>query len=408
MLRLAPVALLALSCVALLAPRGAETVPLYAARAGMMCESCHFDPNGGGPRNEFGFMYARQRHEIVPEAEGSPWTSLELTNRVGDSMPLYVGVNHRFMLLGNTSLESDSLDRLGFFNMENALHLTFKPHDRLALVYTRDGFNAASSSQEAFGMISGFPWNGYLKAGRIRAPFGLRMDDHTVATRNAFLDFANGEVFLPYDPRNSDMGLEYGMEKSGVFGRAAWLNGDTSPFGQPNNRAQTVVAKLGYNHARYQGAISFYDDFHDGFDFSSFPPGTVGERSTRWGYYGMTHWKQFALLGEVAGGTDKFLDPLGSGGQAERNSFAGWVELDYAPSRTWNLRLRYDQLVYERSPDIALRDANTHERWALEGEIVPVPFAQIRWTLRHIDHKDNDAYGFEDEDQAYVQFHFSY
>ena len=408
LIRLVPAVLLALCAVALLAPRGAQTVPLYSARTGLMCESCHFDPNGGGPRNDFGFMFARQRHDITPEPEGSPWADLALTNKIGDTMPVYIGVNQRFMLLATSSVESDSLDRLGFFNMENALHLTFKPHERLALVYTRDGFNSASSSQEAFGMISGFGWNGYLKAGRIRTPFGLRMDDHTVATRNAFLDFGNGERFLPYDPRHPDMGVEYGIEKSGVFGRAAWLNGDTSPFGQPNNVAQTFAGKLGYHHAMAEAALSFYDDFHQEFDFSTFPAGLTGARSTRWSAYAMTHWSQFALLGEVGAGTDRFPDPFGSGGSAERNSLAGWVELDWAPSRTWNVRVRYDQFVYDRATDTAVRDAGTHSRYALEGEVVPVPFAELRWTLRRIDHEDELAYGYEDESQAYLQFHFTY
>ena len=43
--------------------------------------------------------------------------------------------------------------------------------------------------------------------------------------------------------------------------------------------------------------------------------------------------------------------------------------------------------------------------------LVPVPFAEIRWTLRYIDHRaDQDPLGveIEDEKQAYVQFHFSY
>ena len=55
-------------------------------------------------------------------------------------------------------------------------------------MYRRDAFNDAVLAQDAFGMISGFPLDGYVKAGRFRSPYGLRMDDHTVATREGFLN----------------------------------------------------------------------------------------------------------------------------------------------------------------------------------------------------------------------------
>lgn len=382
------------------APRGGDTVPLFAAREGLMCGTCHFDPNGGGPRNDFGFAYARNEHSIQPHPEGSPWADLSVVNRVGDNFPLYVGINHRFMLLANTTVNSDSLDRFGFFNMENALHLTFQPHERLTLVYTRDGFNERSSSQDAFGMITGFPMNGYFKAGRFRPPFGLRMDDHTVATRNSFLDFQTQASFLPYDPRNPDMGYEVGGEAGQMFARLALTDGGTSPLSQVNTNAQAVTAKLGVNHPWYQGGVSFYDDFHREADFSLPPfPASLGVRATRWGYYGLTHYGPFSALGEVAAGTDQGLTG------AKTNRLASFIELNYTPRRTMNFRVRYDRLELDRSPNAAIRDANTYDRYALEGEWLPVPFAELRWTLRMVSPKDE---ALEDERQAYVQFHFAY
>jgi hypothetical protein len=165
LLRLAPLLLLTASLAALLSPRGARTVPLYAARTGLMCQTCHFDPNGGGPRNEFGFAYEMKRHSLEPEPDSTAWSDLALTNRVSESLPLYVGLDQRFMALANSSTHEDSLDRAGFYNMENAFYLTFQPHAMLTLVYARDGFNEGSSTKDAFGMISGLPVNGYLKAG---------------------------------------------------------------------------------------------------------------------------------------------------------------------------------------------------------------------------------------------------
>jgi len=432
LLRAVPAVLLLVSLATLLPARRGQTVPLYAGRTGLMCQNCHFDPNGGGARNEFGFAFAKNRHAIEPEGEASPWKDLTLTNRVGDTFPLYFGVNQRFMAIANTTLHSDSLDRAGFYNMENALHLTFQPHPRLTLVYTRDGFDGGSSTKESFGMLSGFPLGGYLKAGRFRTPFGLRMDDHTVGTRNGFLDFfdpvsASGNfayndsvkrAFLPYDPRQSDMGLEYGVDWNGAFARAAITNGDGHPlFGGGNPYASAKTLKLGYNRAGYQGAISIVDDFRR-FDGAGFVSPFDVKRATRWGYYGLVSRGPVAVLGEVAAGTDEYVPAVAGHASGPRsNSLAWWAEIDYAPVRQANVRLRYDRMNLDRGhPDPYLRELNQHSRMALEAEWVPVPFAELRWTLRKIDHdgsefRDNGLGGkvaIEDETQTYLQFHFTY
>lgn len=391
--RAIPLLLLALSLVFLVAPRSGQTVPLYAARTGLMCETCHFDPNGGGPRNEFGFAFAKNRHMIAGEDSTSRWKDLTLTNRVGENMPVYFGVNQRFMLLANQHQRVESIERLAFFNMENGIHFAFQPHDMLTLVYTLDGFAQGPDnlvrSKEAFGLIGSAAQGAYVKAGRFRVPFGLRLDDHTVATRNGFGDLGTGGPFLPYDPRKPDMGVELGVGHRGWFGRAALTNG-TSSYVSADPYMNATTAKLGYNTSRYQGAISYYEQ------------GGAGSvaRSSRWGYYGMTHYGPFVVLGEAAAGQD--IDRTTG---ATRRLLASFIELDYAPARWMNLRARYDRAELDRGGDGPTQLASTFDRYALEGEFVPVPFAELRWTARYIDPKDPAA---DDEKQAYLQFHFSY
>ena len=412
LVRAIPFLLVCLPFAALLAPRGAGTVPLFATRTGLACGSCHFDPNGGGPRNEFGFAFAKKRHSLEEEEEGSPFKDLTLTNRVGENMPVYFGVNQRFMLLTNSQAKDDSLDRFAFFGMESAIHIAFQPHPRLTLVYTNDVFgstpnNTTARPKEAFGMFTGLPLDGYVKAGRFRLPFGLRMDDHTVATRVGFLDFV-GAPFLPYDPRQTDMGIELGAERQGFFGRASYTNGRANVAGA-DPYAETKVLKLGHRRPAFEAAASIYDDY------AKTRPGVglpIDMRQTRWGLYGLTHWREFALLGEVAAGTDQ--GAAGGTGLIpyvetfKTNSLAWWAEIDYAVSRSLNLRTRFDTIVSDRSSDPAVRDANTFSRWALEGEWVPVPFAELRGTLRHIDYKEDQGPGLDNENQLYLQFHFSY
>lgn len=388
------------SLITLVTARRGGTVPLFAAQTGLACGSCHFDPNGGGPRNEFGFGFAKNRHRIEPE-EGKPWSDVTLVNRVGENLPLYVGLDHRLMLLANDTEVLPRLDRVGFYNMENALHLAFQPFSMLTMVYTRDGFDQGSKSQDAFGMISGGPLASYLKVGRFRTPFGLRMDDHTVGTRNGFLDFLvltgrGSPRYLPYDPRNPDMGIEVGAEKSGFFGRASYTNGESHPLFSTTSRAQAKTAKLGYVSPMFQGAVSFYDDFRDGVNssFSQLP-----FRATRWSAYGMGRAGPVSATVEVGAGTDEFR--VGSD-ESKNNVDAGFAELDWTPARWINLRARYDRLNVG-SDGITPEDV-IFNRYAFETEWAPVPFAELRATVRQIEEKN----GPYEETQGYLQFHFSY
>ena len=397
--------------LSLLRPGASTGLPLYAARQGLMCSSCHFDPNGGGPRNDFGFAYARNRHSLVADTSGQ-WKDLNLVNRVSDAMPVYFGVNQRFMLLSNARATQNPAERAGFFNMENALYVTFQPHPRLTLVYSRDAFNDLTLAQDEFGMISGFPLDGYIKAGRFRTPFGLRMDDHTVATRAGFLNLTGGppQSFLPFDPRFPDEGVEIGGDHGNWFGRASYTNGYANPLGG-QTFAQTTTAKLGYNRPGYQGGVSIYDDYEK---TGLFP----FRRATRWGYYALLHWRQLQFIGEAGAGTDQHAphDPRGHA----TNVLAGFGETDWTPNKAVNLRVRYDLLELDRDATLQQRsdgstvstsDLNTWDRWGIEGEFLPVPFAELRWAFRLIvPRADRDLSGAElmHERQGYLQFHFSY
>src|SRR5512134_741885 len=88
-------ALVALSlALALFGARPGFPLPTYAARTGLECRGCHFDPNGGGPRNAFGFLYEKQRHDLAPDPD-STWAALPTSNVIGDV--LSVGTNTRML-----------------------------------------------------------------------------------------------------------------------------------------------------------------------------------------------------------------------------------------------------------------------------------------------------------------------
>jgi len=382
-----------------------ETTPLYAARQGLACANCHFDPNGGGPRNAFGFAFAKNRHSTDSDTSGM-FKDLDLTNRVSEQLPLYFGVNQRLMALADDrSNPPEGLDGFGFYDMESALHLAFQPHPRLTLVYTHDGFrHDARVTREAWGMI-GLGNDYYLRAGLFRVPFGLRFDDHTVASRNGFLDFqAPGASALPYDPRFADQGLELGGSRGEFSGRVAFTNGNSDVLGGSSTHAQTVSGKLVYTEPDYSVGVSGYDDWEH--------PVGPGNRTSalRWGAYALGHTGRLSLIGEVVSGTDRSRSFTGPS-QSKTNRLGWFAEADYQLNRGTNFRARYDRLEAARPSDASLREQSSYDRYAIEGEIVPVPFTEIRWTLRLIDPvADQNLLGRDrdTEKQAYVQFHFSY
>ena len=93
------------------------------------------------------------------------------------------------------------------------------------------------------------------------------------------------------------------------------------------------------------------------------------------------------------------------------NSLAAWDEADQTPRREYNMRVRVDHLELYRASDQTTKDLNSCNRYALEGEWVPVPFAEIRWAFRVIDpvaKKDLSNVELKSEKQGFIQFHFSY
>jgi hypothetical protein len=410
-LRVLPALIVSASLAPLLfLPAPGRSTPLYSARTGLACANCHFDPNGGGPRNAFGFAYAKNRHSTESETEGM-FKDLDLTNKVSEQLPLYFGVNSRLMALADDAQDPpDGVDRFGFFQMETELHMAFQPHPRLTLAYTTDGFGTSPNprvTREAWGML-GIGGDYYLRAGVFRVPFGLRMDDHTVSTRNGFTEFQTPSFVLPYDPRISDQGVELGGTRGQFQGRLAYTNGTSNVFDpgpDPRAHAQAFSGKIVYVAPRYQLGLSGYDDW--------VPANGISRvRASRWGTYAMTNRGKVSLMGEVVAGTDQFASSSAGAPYTNVNKLGWFVEGDYQLNGATNFRLRYDRLEGFRIGSDTFRDQFSYNRYALEGEVVPMPFAEIRWTLRLIDPvAEKEPIGSADresEKQAYIQLHLSY
>src|SRR5690349_5468359 len=118
-------ALLPMLLLGVLLAGNANALPLYATRQGLACSTCHFDPQGGGPRNDFGFQYEKNRHSLTPEDSTSKWADLILANKLGDA--LYFGTNMRqqYTYVKEEGSSDPAVSTL--FPMQGALYATFAP-----------------------------------------------------------------------------------------------------------------------------------------------------------------------------------------------------------------------------------------------------------------------------------------
>jgi hypothetical protein len=353
---------LLLVCAAVVGVRPSFPLPTYAARTGLECRSCHFDPNGGGPRNGLGYMFARQRHDLTPDPD-TVWAQIPASNRVGDAV--FLGTNTRMIYLYSQLKGANRTNVSSFFQMQGALDVTLQPHPYLTIVMVRDfGEFSGDQTRDLYGMIQDGSGSFYAKAGRIRGVFGLRQDDHTSATRAGFLEATSGGTggFLPFDPRAAEAGIEAGIFR-GPLGLSAALTNSGAAFA---NKVQAVSAKLTSAVPLGRVGLSLYDSFES----------STGKRYTRWAGYGLLHapaLTDLTLAGEVGFGTDDL------GGGSKRNLVASFAQAEYRLDRAVLLRAKYDYANVFRSAD-----GFAAERFTVESDLTLVPFADLKLSFRPI------------------------
>lgn len=322
-------------------------LPLYASREGATCVTCHVDPNGGGIRNEFGFVYNRNRHATEPEER---WSSLTVDPKLNDWIT--VGLDVRVLYLAeHRNGGGQTLATSTFFPMQGQVNVAVMPHEHLTLVASHGaivdepGFPSAWVARELYGMFEGLPGGAYARAGRFRLPFGLRQDDHTSFTRDP--------GFLTYDAQKPSAGIDAGRIGNRAFVQASFVDDDEPLV----TRARTAAAKIGWAGERFQAALS---GFHrEGGD-------------DLWSVYASATRGAWTVMGEYAGGTLDSSDPP--------NREAFFAELDYRVSRGVSLRAKLDYMDVFRGEPGGLR-----RRYSGDVDWNPVPFAQAKLSYRYYD-----------------------
>lgn len=335
-------------------PATSAALPLYASREGATCITCHVDPNGGGIRNDFGFVYLKNRHGLDAEER---WSKVTVDPRLNEWIA--IGLDTRVLYVASHTNGGPTLSTSTFFPMQGQLNVAVTPHENLTLVASHGlnvdnpGFPSGYVARELYGMIEGLPGRLYARVGRFRVPFGLRQDDHTSFVRDA--------AFLSYNAQKDDAGIEIGSVGSRWFGQFSFTDG-AAPFSE---RAQTVAAKVGRAARPFQAGLSGFHRYAE----------TLATTHDRWALYGSATRGPVTVLGEYGGGTSE--TTFGT-----TNLQAFFAEADYRALRGLNFRGKIDYIDPDRSfgGDIV-------RRYTLETDLNPIPFVDVKLSGRYYDYE---------------------
>ena len=364
------VSLLAAVLGLLVAP-SAQALPLYASREGKTCVTCHYDPNGGGMRNDFGFLYGKNRHGLDTEAK---WAKVTIDPRLNDWVA--IGADTRILYIASHIQGGRTLALSTFFPMQGQLNLALTPHDYLTVVVShgiRTDKVAGEDyvARELYGLIHGLPHDLYAQIGRFRVPFGLRQDDHTSYIRTT--------GYLPYNSQQDDVGIEIGAAGSSYTGQLSFTNGEGTILS--GERAQTLAGKATIVRPRILGGVSGFHQYNE----------NLGIKQDRWAAFASTTWQKVTLLGEYGGGTQRAFGTT-------TNLWAAFAELDYRLARGINLRGKFDYLDPAKGVG-----GDRYRRWLVETDLVPVPFTEVKLSYRNHDERPTPEF------QEYlVQFFFPF
>ena len=344
--------------LAALAPRVATAEPYLAVESGLKCANCHVNPSGGGKRNAFGTLYAR--NEISARAlqlsEGRmPWT--------GDVVSRWLAVGGDFRG-GYASVDVPGFAEQSDTDVSRATvyaEIRAVP-DLLSLYVDQKIAPDGSDNREAYLKLTPLDGKLTVKAGQMFVPFGLRLEDD-----NTFVRQATGVSFL-----TPDDGVEVGLELAKWSTQLAVIDGPSGADDQISATAVYVQPKW-----RVGASVNTSED-------------AFGDREMQSVFAGLKtgpiSWlAELSVVGDEA--------PSG-----ERDFYATLLEGNWRLRKGHNLKVGYEYL----EPDDD-RDEDEQERYSLVWEYNPIQFVQSRIGVRRYNGIPNIA--ISNRDEVFAQLH---
>jgi hypothetical protein len=351
----------ALFALLALLPGVATAEPYLAVESGLKCANCHVNPSGGGKRNAFGTLYARNQisARALDLAEGrAPWT--------GDVVSRWFAVGGDFRG-GYSSVEVPGLEDDSETDVSRTtVYAEVRLLPQLLSLYVDQKIAPDDSeTREAYLLLTPMQGKFTVKAGQMFVPFGLRLEDD-----NAFVRQATGVNFL-----TPDDGIELGLELAKWSAQVAVIEGDTDDEDQVSATAAYVQPTW-----RVGASVNASED-------------AVGERDMQSVFAGLKTGP-ISWLAELS--LIKDTEPSG-----EHEFYATLLEGNWRLRKGHNLKVGYEFLEPDRD-----RDEDQQERYSLVWEYSPVQFVQSRVGVRRYNGIPNIAVSNRDEMFAELHVYF--
>lgn len=339
----------------------ARAHPRFAADMGRSCAQCHVDVQGGGLRNSFGVQqYSRT---ILPAI-----TAGDLGYDDFDTE-----IHERIRLGADTRVQFYDYDDGGeaenaFFPMQADVYFGVRPADHLLFYYEQNILETVAATA-VWAQISDGDGEDYLRVGRFRQTYGLRIDDHTAYIRG-------GNVG----------GLMIGRSTAGIDPVLQGLHW------KPRNYTAGVEARYALMDMAVTGSVGKRpadDEYSYAADLSmpySLGPlkGFGGVSWFRGSYYGrIDPYSYYGIYTGVSVGPMVFLAELDAAedyAAEDARSMAAYGEVTWSV-REW-IHLRGEYHLFDA--DTGSQDDRL-DMYAAGIELFPVPFVEIEPLFRYVE-----------------------
>ncbi len=235
----------------------ATALPRMALTAGSPCATCHVTAQGGGIRNNIGFVTSQNTGAI-------PWSKLGVAS-FDHSKPSWgndtvtIGADLRSVIarLGRPTGTTEKAELPGFLYvpMQVNPYIGVKPTSWLDLVGTYNAVTAWRSYQgqsawEAFARIHGPADLPTARVGMIQPTIGIRHDDHTMLIRATASDARRPIIPAGY----AELGAEVGYQPR------QWLRVDVGGF-RADNLSKTAGGAVKADDFAYSARLTLLPQF---------------------------------------------------------------------------------------------------------------------------------------------------
>jgi len=268
--------------------------PYIAVREGLPCGACHTNQNGGGKRTDLVVTHAKEllHYPSFFGAFSNPpaYFTGEINQYLAVGGDLRVSNTATFQDLGSNGrvdnnkvfrgrLETDEISAT-----EAVLYGEVRLIPDYLTLYVDQRLQPNTDNREAWAMLKGvFPWNGFVKAGRMFLPYGLQLQDDGAFIRGG----TNGSANTGFSFNQQQAAFQIGINPEPVTALLAVSDG---PSGDRDVQVTGTVYTLFTDLPVVRNVLL-------GSSFSRVGP--PGSQTTLFGFFAGTNYGRFTVLGEA-------------------------------------------------------------------------------------------------------------